>query len=78
MADSEAKKAWTAANTTRIVMNLNHNTDADILAKLSEVTSKQGYIKELIRKDIAKPKMTGMTKKQAQAMEAFKSLTEGK
>lgn len=78
MADSAAKKAWTAANTTRIVMNLNNNTDADILTKLSQVTSKQGYIKELIRKDIAKPKTTGMTKKQSQALEAFKSLSEKK
>lgn len=76
MPDSATKKAWTAAHTTRVVMNLNHNTDADILAKLSEVTSKQGYIKELIRKDIAKPKTAGMTKKQAQALEAFKSLSE--
>ena len=35
-------------------MGLNRKTDADILQKLSEVESKQGYIKELIRKDIAK------------------------
>jgi hypothetical protein len=34
-------------------MNLNHNTDADLLEKLSAVPSKQGYIKELIRADIA-------------------------
>lgn len=53
MADSEAKKAWTAANTTRIVMNLNHHTDAAILEKLATVPSKQGYIKELIKRDIA-------------------------
>lgn len=54
MADSPAKKAWTAANTTRVVMNLNHNTDAAILAKLATVPSKQGYIKQLICADIAK------------------------
>ena len=53
MADSQAKKAWRAAHTTRIVMDMNHNTDADILTKLSEVPSKQGYIKALIRADIA-------------------------
>lgn len=52
MADSPAKKAWVAAHTTRVVMNLNHNTDADILKKLSEVPSKQGYIKALIRDDL--------------------------
>lgn len=54
MADSEAKKAWVAANTTRVVMNLNNNTDKDILMKLSTVESKQGYIRALIRADIAK------------------------
>lgn len=35
-------------------MKLQKKTDADILQKLSEVESKQGYIKDLIRKDIAK------------------------
>ncbi len=50
--DSEAKKKWTRANTTRVVLNLNHNTDKDVLAKLDDVPSKQGYIKALIRKDI--------------------------
>ncbi len=54
MADSTAKKAWKAAHTTRIVMDLNHNTDKDILEKLTAVNSKQGYIKALIRADIGK------------------------
>ena len=35
-------------------MNLNHNTDRDVIEKLSSVPSKQGYIKTLIREDIAK------------------------
>lgn len=52
MADSEAKKNWVAANTTRVVMNLNHHTDKDLLEKLNSVPSKQGYIKALIRKDL--------------------------
>lgn len=56
MPDSPAKKAWTNAHTQRIVMNLNLNTDADILEKLSRVESKQGYIKRLIREDLAKEK----------------------
>lgn len=51
-ADSQAKKNWVAANTTRIVMNLNHHTDKDLLDKLNSVPSKQGYIKALIRKDL--------------------------
>lgn len=45
---------WIAEHTTRIVMKLNNNTDRDILEKLSNVPSKQGYIKTLIREDIAK------------------------
>ncbi len=54
MADSAAKKAWRAAHTTRIVMDLNHNTDSDILEKLQAVPSRQGYIKALIRADMEK------------------------
>lgn len=54
MPDSAAKKAWRAAHTTRIVMDLNNNTDVDILDKLKTLPSKQGYIKALIRADIQK------------------------
>lgn len=53
MADSQAKTAWDAAHTTQIRLKLNNNTDADILEKLASVTSKQGYIKYLIRADLA-------------------------
>lgn len=35
-------------------INLNKETDADIIKRLSEVKSKQTYIKELIRADIRK------------------------
>lgn len=51
---NKAHQKWVAAHTTRVVMNLNHNTDAAILAKLATVPSKQGYIKQLIRADLAK------------------------
>ena len=54
MGKTKSHQKWVAENTTRIVMNLNHNTDKDVLDKLSQVSSKQGYIKELIRADIAK------------------------
>lgn len=56
MEKSKSHQKWVAENTTRIVMNLNHNTDKDVLEKLSKVPSKQGYIKGLIRADIAKDK----------------------
>lgn len=51
-----AQSAWDKAHTTQVVLKLNNNTDADILAKLAEVESKQGYIKQLIRADIEKNK----------------------
>ena len=50
--DSEAKKKWTKDHTTRIMLKLNNNTDSDVIKKLESVESKQGYIKDLIRKDI--------------------------
>jgi hypothetical protein len=55
---SEAQKRavlkYDAANTKQIHLKLNLQTDADILARLQEVDSIQGYIKRLIRDDIAK------------------------
>lgn len=41
-------------NTVQISLKLNRSTDADLIDNLNRVTNKQGYIKELIRKDIAK------------------------
>lgn len=77
MSDSAAKKAWVAAHTTRIVMNLNHHTDADILQALSAVQSMQGYIKSLIREDIRRS--AGETGKAASSESAFQlpSLSPG-
>ena len=39
-------------NTKVIPVRLNLKTDKDIIERLDQVSSKQGYIKELIRKDI--------------------------
>lgn len=56
MSTSEALKRAVAKydreNTKQILLKLNINTDSDILEFL-EGKNKQGYIKELIRKDIA-------------------------
>ena len=41
-------------NTVRVALKLNTKTDADILARLDEAGNKQGYIKELIRKDMGR------------------------
>ena len=35
-----------------ILLNLNTETDADVLEKLASVRNKQGYIKMLIRQDM--------------------------
>lgn len=50
--ETAARAAWTKANTTSVVMKLNNNTDADILAWLDSQPSKQGAIKQLIRDHI--------------------------
>lgn len=56
MPETKALKECTKANTTRIGLKLNNNTDKDIIEKLASVPSKQGYIRALIRQDIAKEK----------------------
>lgn len=47
------QEKYDKANTTRYQLKLNNQTDADIIQKLNTVKSKQGYIKECIRKDLA-------------------------
>ena len=51
-AQKRAKNKYNKANTKQVILRLNLKTDADVLEKLEEVESKQGYIKELIRKDL--------------------------
>lgn len=48
------KAEWDKTHTKEFKMKLNLNTDADIIAKLDSLDNKQGYIKKLIREDIAK------------------------
>lgn len=54
---SEAQKRavakYNAANIVQVALRLNRNTDQDIIEALESVPSKQGYIKALIRADIA-------------------------
>lgn len=59
--DEKKKAAHVAAavkynskNVKQIKLNLNLKTDDDIIKALEAVSNKQGYIKELIRKDISK------------------------
>lgn len=51
-AQKRAVRKYDDANTIQIKLKLNETTDADILARLAEVPNKQGYIKELIRRDM--------------------------
>lgn len=45
---------WRKTHTRKVAILLNNNTDRDIIERLDTVSNKQGYIKELIRKDIGK------------------------
>jgi len=53
-AQLKAQEKYRKNNTRNVTLQLNKNTDKDILKKLDEVPSKMGYIKELIRKDLEK------------------------
>ena len=49
-----ASVKYNKENTVQISLKLNRTTDADLIDSLNRVANKQGYIKELIRRDIAK------------------------
>ena len=56
-AQKRAQKKYDDANRDKfkfIQLKLNRETDADIIEKLTSVSSMQGYIKELIRADLSK------------------------
>ena len=45
---------YNAKNVKQIKLNLNRKTDADVIEKLEDCGNIQGYIKDLIRKDMDK------------------------
>ena len=49
----EYDQAYAKEKMQQVKLTLNKGTDADILAWLEKQQNKQGYIKELIRKDMA-------------------------
>ncbi len=51
-AQIKASNKYDKENTKQIALRLNKKTDADIIEHLEKQSSKQGYIKELIRKDM--------------------------
>lgn len=55
MANTTANQArYDKNHTKQFHLKLNLQTDADIIEKFAQVPSIQGYIKELIRKDLSK------------------------
>lgn len=57
-----ANAKYDSTHCTGLYLKFNNGTDSDILEKLSSVPNRQGYIKSLIRQDIARtfsvPKQT--------------------
>lgn len=53
-AQKRASAKWEAENTIQVKLKLHKTNDRDIIEKLKSKDSKQGYIKQLIRDDIAK------------------------
>lgn len=53
-AHNRATAKYNKTNTTQVALILNKKTDQDILDHLAMQPSKMGYIKQLIRDDIAK------------------------
>lgn len=51
-AQLKAQVKYDKKNTQQVVLKLNVKHDADILAKLQNEANKQGYIKDLVRKDM--------------------------
>lgn len=63
MADLERRETpqerYDRKNRVPFVMRLNKKTDGDILKKLETVPNKTGYVKQLIRADIAREEGLG-------------------
>lgn len=53
-AQKRASTRYNKANTTQVLLRLNLNTERDIIEALDAQPSKAGYIKRLIREDVAR------------------------
>ena len=51
-AQKRAREKYDSRMTVQVHLKLNVGTDSDVIKKLGSVPNKQGYIKDLIRKDI--------------------------
>ena len=48
-----SQRKYDAANCKVYTMKFNRRTDADVIARLDSVPSRQGYLRQLVRKDLA-------------------------
>ena len=64
MADTrtQIQARYDAKNRKSFALKLNYNYDGDIIEKLESVDSVNGYIKQLIRDDIARPRTDSVPK----------------
>jgi len=69
---------YDAKSCKRYNFKLNLKTDADVIEKLSQVDSMQGYIKQLIRRDIANGTDVVPVKLSESAAEMLKKKAEEK
>lgn len=51
---SKASMKWASAHVRQFKFNLNDVNDTDIITWLDSIPNKQGYLKDLIRADMAK------------------------
>lgn len=51
---TKAQDKYDKSNTVQMHLKFNVRSDADVLDKLNSCENKQGYIKRLIREDMAK------------------------
>ena len=60
-AQRRANDKYNKEHTTQVLLRLNNRTDEDVIAWLKTLSNKQGYIKELIRKDIKRKRLKRWT-----------------
>lgn len=49
---NKATQNYKKKNVKKYLLELNRNTDQELIDKMESVQNKQGYLKELIKKDI--------------------------
>lgn len=57
----DSRERYAKENTKRYVVKVNKNTEQEIIEKLDSIENKMGYIKKLIREDIARSSGTRIT-----------------